>query len=157
MDNWKRFYKGFDPSQVPKDPRIQIEEMRGQKEMALAQMKQEAEMQRFLAQLLEDQRMNQAEMVKMQAETVKLLAEADDAADNRQIVAMQTALSAIKQRDDSLRGRIDQLIKIMELESEPERKIGNTSEVRRLVGASSDGGALPVPPAGTGVPQGAMV
>jgi hypothetical protein len=100
--------------------------------------------------------MNQAELVKMQAETVKLLAEADDAADNRQIVAMQTALSAIKQRDDSLRGRIDQLIKIMELESEPERKIGNTSEVRRLVGASGDGGALPVPLAGAGVPQGPM-
>ena len=157
VDNWAKFYKGFDPSQVPKDPRIQVEEMRGQREMALHQSKQEAEMQKFLAQLLEDQRMNQAEMVKMQAETVNLLAQAEDAADNRQIVAMQTALSAIKQRDESLRGRIDQLIKIMELESEPERKTGDTSKIRRLVGASGNGGVPPVSPAGTGEPQNPMV
>jgi len=157
VDNWKKFYRGFDPSQVPKDPRIQIEEMRGQREMALHQSKQETEMQKFLAQLLEDQRMNQAEQIKMQAETVKLLAEADDAADNRQIVAMQTAISAVKQRDESLRGRIDQLIKIMELESDPNRQVRKADEIRGLASSSGDGSLVPIFDTATGRSQGSVV
>lgn len=141
VDNWKRFYRGVDPQNPPKDPRVQIEEMRLQAKAAdLEQRKLE-----FVATLMEEQRMNQAELIKMQAEVVKLMAEAEGEADNRDIVRMQTALAALKARDESLRSRVDQLIKVMELESEPERKPVSTGDVRRLVGASGDGGAEPVP------------
>lgn len=100
--------------------------------------------------------MNQAELIRLQAETVKLMAEAEGEADNREIVRMQTALAALKSRDDSLRGRIDSLIKLMELESEPERKSIDTGEIRRLVAASDNGGAQALPGGGAGQPEESM-
>jgi hypothetical protein len=140
VDNWQKFYKGVDPQNPPKDVRVQIAEMRIQeKQMAL-----QWDQQKFVAELMEERRMNQAELIKTQAEVVKLMAEAEGEADNRDIVRMQTALAALKARDESLRGRVDQLIKVMELESEPERKRVDTGAVRRLVEPSGDGEVEPV-------------
>lgn len=153
VDNWKRFYKGVDPSQQQPDVRVQVAQIRAQSEA----LKLQAAQQQFAAQLLEEQRLNQAEIIRMQAETVKLMAEAEDAADNREIVRMQTALSALKARDDSLKSRIDQLLKLMELESEPERKRVDTSEVRRMVGAPDNGGLQPTPEAVPPGPPAGMV
>jgi chaperonin GroES len=141
VDNWQRFYKGVDPNNPPKDVRVQIAEMKLQEKQLALQWDQ----QKFVAELMEERRMNQAELVKIQAEVVKLMAEAEGEADNRDIVRMQTALAALKARDESLRGRVDQLIKVMELESEPERKRVDTGAVRRLVEPSGDGGAEPLP------------
>ncbi len=151
VDNWQKFYKGVDPQNPPKDVRVQIAEMRIQeKQMAL-----QWDQQKFVAELMEERRMNQAELIKTQAEVVKLMAEAEGEADNRDIVRMQTALAALKARDESLRGRVDQLIKVMELESEPERKRVDTGAVRRLVEPSGDGEVEPVSEGEeTGVPGG---
>lgn len=155
VDNWKRFYVGFDPASQPKDPRIAVAEMKAQTE----QMKFQGQMQLAVAELMEEQRLNQATMVKMQAEVTKILAEAEDASDNREIVRMQMMISAMKTRDESIRGRIDQLIKLMDLESKTDGKQpkrGDASAVRRMVGAPDDSGAAAVPAGGAASPGGAM-
>ena len=153
VDNPKQFYKGFDPAQAPKDPRIQVQELKMQQRAAEMQQ----EMQQFIAELLEQRMLNQAEMKKMQAEVVHLLAQAAGEADNQEIVRMQMALAASKQKDEALRGRVDHLLRVMELESEPERKSVNTGEVRRLVSAPGDGGAEPLPPQPAAGADGEMV
>ena len=152
VDNPEQFYVGFDPAQQPKDPRIQVAEMRTQVEMAKLQNSQ----QEFVATLIEDRRLNQAEMVKMQAEVILLLAQAQDAGDNREIVRMQTALALMKQRDESIRGRVDHLLKLMEIQSEPDRRPVDAGPVQRLVGTPSDNPAAALPAETTGSPQGAM-
>ena len=152
VDNPEQFYVGFDPAQQPKDPRIQVAEMRTQVEMAKLQNSQ----QEFVATLIEDRRLNQAEMVKMQAEVILLLAQAQDAGDNREIVRMQTALALMKQRDESIRGRVDHLLKLMEIQSEPDRRPVDAGPVQRLVGTPSDNPAATLPAETTGSPQGAM-
>ena len=153
VDNPKQFYKGFDPAQAPKDPRIQVQELKMQQRAAEMQH----EMQQFIAELLEQRVLNQAEIKKMQAEVVHLLAQAAGEADNQEIVRMQMALAASKQKDEALRGRVDHLLRVMELESEPERKSVNTGEVRRLVSAPGDGGAEPLPPQPAAGADGEMV
>jgi chaperonin GroES len=152
IEGWKRLYRGVDPAKQPKDPRIQIEEMRHQREM----LKMQQSSQEFAAQLLEERTLNQAEIIKTQAEVVKILAQAEDARDNREIVRMQTALAALKTRDEALRARVDQLLKIMELESEPDRKRVDTGEIRRMAGAPGDGGLVPPLEEPTGTPEGGM-
>jgi len=152
VDNPKQFFIGVDPASQPEDPKIQVQKLK----MQQAAMDLQWEQQKFTATLLEEQRMNQAELIRLQAETVKLMAEAEGEADNREIVRMQTALAALKSRDDSLRGRIDSLIKLMELESEPERKSVDTGEIRRLVAASDNGDAQALPGGGAGQPEGSM-
>lgn len=152
VDNPKQFYVGVQPGSQPEDPKIQVQKLK----MQQAAIELQWEQQKFVAELMEERRMNQVEMIRLQAETVKLMAEAEGEADNRDIVRMQTALAALKTRDESIRGRIDHLIKIMELESEPERKRIDTGEVRRLVGASGDSGATPPAELGAGQPEGQM-
>jgi hypothetical protein len=112
--------------------------------------------QEFAATLMEDRRLNQAEMLKIQAQIVHLMAQAEGELDNREIVRMQTALAAMKSRDESIRGRVDQLLKLMELQSEPERRPVDVGAVQQLVGAPDDGATQPLPAPATGAPQGAM-
>lgn len=151
VDNWQEFYVGVDPNSAPKDPRVLVQEMKN----AQAQMDLQARQQEFVLSLMEERRMNNAEIVRIQAEVVKLMAEAEDARDNREIVRMQTALAALKTRDDAMRARVDQLIKVMEIESEPERRGVDTRTVRRMVGAPDDTGGAAVPPEpAPGVPGG---
>lgn len=153
IDNPKQFYVGIDPASVPEDPKIVVQKLK----MQQSALELQARQQEFVATLLEEQRMNQAELIRLHAETVKLMAEAEGEADNRDIVRMQTALAALKTRDDAIRGRIEHLIKIMELESEPERKRVDTTEVRRLVNAPGDSGFAPPPSGGVGQPEGSLV
>lgn len=152
VDSPEQFYKGFDPATQPKDPRIVVAEMKTQLEFAKLQNAQ----QEFAATLMEDRRLNQAEMLKIQAQVVYLMAQADGEADNKEIVRMQTALAAMKMRDESIRGRVDHLLKLMELQSEPDRKPVDDGAVRGLVESPGDGAPQPLPAPTTGAPEGAM-
>jgi chaperonin GroES len=153
VDNWQEFYVGVDPASVPKDPRIVVAELKFQQ----FQMDLQSRQQEFAITLMEERRMNNAEILRMQAEVVKLMAEAEDARDNREIVRLQTALAALKSRDESIRARVDQLIKVMEIESEPERRGVDTRAVRSMVGAPDDGAVSAAPQAGVGGAEGGLV
>lgn len=152
VDNPQQFYKGFDPASQPKDPCIVVAEMRTQVEMAKLQNAQ----QEFAATLMEERSLNQAEMVKIQAQVIHLLAQAEGEIDNKEIVRMQTALAALKSRDESIRGRVDHLLKLMELQSEPDRRPVDAGAVQRLVGAPDDGAPPEVSAPAAGGFEGAM-
>lgn len=153
VDNWKQFYVGFDPASQPKDPRIQVAEMKLQER----QMVLQAQQQQFVAELLEQRALNQAEMQLIQADIVLKLAQAAGEADNKEIVRMQMVLAAAKQRDEGLRARVDHLLKAMELESDPTRKPVDTGTVRRLAGEPGNGGVSPSPKPATVGTQEPMV
>lgn len=160
VDNPKQFYVGVDPNvPPPKDPRVQVAEISAQVKLQTEAAKLQAAQQEFVATLLEERQLNQASMVKMQAEVIHLLAQAKGETDNVEIVRMQTALSAMKTRDEHIRGRVDHLLKLIELQSEPERKSPDAAAVgavQRLVNPPSDVGAEPVPAQPAGAPEGAM-
>lgn len=150
VEDPKRFYVGVQPGSIPEDPRIQVAKIKAQTEAA----KLQASQQEFAAMLLEEQRAGQFEMQKILAQIRLYDAQATDALDNREIVRMQTTLTALKQRDEALRGRVDHLLKAMDLESDPARRPVDTGEVRRLAGAPGDGATAPAPAPATGGNQG---
>lgn len=147
VDDWKRYYKGIDPNAPPpKDPRVQVAEINAQ----VAQLKMQASQQEFVATLMEDRRLNQAQMAKIQAEITLLLARAEGEADNKDIVRMQMSLAAMKQRDEHIRGQVDHYLRAMELISEPERKQLPRDAIQRVASPPGDSApsALPAEPAG---------
>jgi chaperonin GroES len=152
VDDPTEFYKGFDPAQQPKDPRVQIAEIKAQTDMA----KLQAANQQFMATLIEERTLNQAEIIKMQAEVTLLLAQAGDAADNREIVRMQMALAAMKAQDERIRGKVDHFLKLMELQSEPDRKPIDARAVSGLGDPSGNAPALQASPSGAPAPDGVM-
>lgn len=117
----------------------------------------QAQQQQFVAELLEQRALNQAEMQLIQADIVLKLAQAAGEADNKEIVRMQMVLAAAKQRDEGLRARVDHLLKAMELESDPTRKPVDTGTVRRLAGEPGNGGVSPSPKPATVGTQEPMV
>jgi len=142
VEDWRRFYKGIDPNAPPpKDPRVQVAEINAQ----ISMLKMRAEQQEFVATLMEERRLNQLNMAKIQAEIQLLLAKAEGEADNKDIVRMQMSLAAIKQRDEHIRGQVDHFLRAMELISEPERKRLPEGAIQRVVGASNDGASPPSP------------
>lgn len=143
VDDWKKYYQGVDPNAPPpKDPRVQVAEINAQ----IAQAKLMSAQQEFVATLMEDRRLNQAEMAKIQAEIVLLLAKAEGEADNKDIVRMQMSLAAMKQRDDHIRGQVDHFLRAVELMSEPDRKGVPRDTLQRVANPPAD--SAPPPPAG---------
>ena len=154
VDDWKKYYRGVDPNAPPpKDPRVQVAEINAQ----LGQLKLQAAQQEFIATLMEDRRLNQAEMAKIQAEIVLLLAKAEGEADNKDIVRMQMSLAAMKQKDEHVRGQVDHFLRAMELLSEPDRKGLPRDALQRVASPPVDNSAAsPLAEPAGGAP-GAMV
>lgn len=154
VDDWKKFYPGVDPNAPPpKDVRVQVAEINAQTKMLALQASQ----QEFVATLLEDRRINQAEIIKLEAEATLALARAAGEQDNLEIVKIQMALAAAKQRDDRIRGQVDHFLKAMELASDPKRQSLSPSDVPGMVAASGDSSPQPLlgsPETGTPGPMG---
>jgi chaperonin GroES len=153
VENPEQFYVGVDPNaKPPEDPRVTVAAIRSQGEQAkLAQ-----DWKKFLVELQNDQELRHAEMLATLAEAERALAQAADARDNKSIVAMQTALGALKLRDESISKKVGHMIKLAEIESEPERKQVSTEPIRRLALSSGNGGAGPALPPEGSVPEDAM-
>lgn len=115
VDGIDILYPGPDKVPQGKDPKITLQEMKNQVEAAKLQ---QAQMQ-FVAQLMEDRRVNSAQIIKLMAEAEKAQAEAGGEFVNQQIAAYQTALGALKAHDENLRGKVEVLLKSMEIENAP--------------------------------------
>ncbi|TXH48517.1 MAG: hypothetical protein E6Q97_24640 [Desulfurellales bacterium] len=144
-----KFYNG-PPKETPPDPKVMVAGMKEQGREADRQLK----FRLALLELMAGEREQEANIANLLASAQKSLAQAEGERDNRLIVAMQTTLAALKDRGVDQRARLEQLIKIAELQSEPERKTTGLDDIRRMVEASSHKG--PVPNGGTeaGTPEG---
>jgi len=106
VDSVEKLYKGTQGMPPPKDPRVQIEELRAK----VAQEKLEVEKMQFVAELMEEQRLNNAKIVQLQAEATKMLADIQGDAEDRQINAVNAAIGVLKHHNDSLNNRITQIM-----------------------------------------------
>ena len=151
VDNPQDYYQGPPAEQGPSE-KLQIEMLKQQGKDKDRQMA----MQQLVIELQAGQPKVQAEIAALMAQVQESLANAEDARDNRTIVTMQTLMSLLKQREETVGNMLDKLIKISEIESEPERKPKGLDNVRRLALASVyRGAAAPLLPQAGGT-QGAM-
>lgn len=117
IDNIEQIYPGVEKTGAPKDPKLQIAEMKTQVEMAKLQQAQA----QFAASLMEEQRMNNAEIVKIQADIQIAQQTAIGDEGDREIGRMNAMLGMMKTRNDALNTRIDAALKMMEFKRESEK------------------------------------
>lgn len=148
VENLDSVYPGLEKKPPPPNIKLQLENMRLQGKVMVAKQQQ----MQFAAKLMEDQRVNQANIVKIEAEVVKILADVKGDAQDRQINALNTALGALKAHDESLRKRIELLLQGLELDQQgqqmqQEQQGPPTGEgggnVREVAGIGANGGGLP--------------
>jgi chaperonin GroES len=141
IDAIEQVYPGVAKTGAPKDVKLQIAELKLQGEQLWMQFegaKLQSQQQQFVMELMEEQRMNNAEIARIQAEIALKAADIEGDAEDREIARLNAMLGVLKSRDEVLMKRIDAAIKLMELRNEAGNSDGRG--VRRLAGASSNAG-----------------
>jgi hypothetical protein len=111
VDGWKRFYPGFDPKNVPKDVKLQIAELRAETDAGkLQQAKQE-----FVIEMMEQQRVNAAQIIMLEAQAKKFESDAASETGWQQIEMLNATINIARQKDDALTQRIALALKALEL------------------------------------------
>lgn len=102
VDGIELLYPG--PSKVPpgKDVKVVLEEMRLQRE----QIKLAANREEFIIALMEEKRVNDAQILQIQAEIAKLLDEIDASKSARMVEQFDSVVNAAKARSDAITQRI---------------------------------------------------
>lgn len=114
----EQVYPGPDKIPPGEDVKITIKKMDLQaKQMALQQdqLEFQFEKQKFVATLMEEQRVNSASIAQMEANAAQLMAKAQGVDREQQIAAMDAAIGLAKTRDEHIRTQIDLLLKPMEI------------------------------------------
>jgi len=148
VDGIDTLFGGSEKFPPPSDPKIQIEQMRAQQ----GTIKLQAEQARFVAQLMEDQRLNNAKIVELQASAVKLSEDAKSEKAWAMVAAVQVAIKSMEARNASLAKSIELTLKAMEVYG----KIAESTGVERMENAAGDGGAPASIAPASAQPQGEM-
>jgi chaperonin GroES len=114
VDGAEALYPG--PQKVPPlpNPRASLEQMKQQGQMQREQSKQQAELRKFALQFQEQQKLNRAQIMQIEAQALKLMADADSAKVGKEVAAMNAMVGALKAHDESLRAHVDQVMKALE-------------------------------------------
>lgn len=114
VDNIDLIYPGPEKTGPLKNPKIQVEELRLQGK----QMQMQADMQKFVADLMEQRRLNSAKIMQLEAQAAKLMAEAQGTEAGHQLAAFDASIGALKTHDEMLRSRIELMLQGMKLDHE---------------------------------------
>lgn len=159
IDSWEMYYPG--PDKVPPLPnaKMQIEQIRNQVKQAAIQVKQaslQMQQQQFVAELMEQRRVNSAKILQLEAQAAKLIEEAGGVKTGHQIAAFSAAIGAMKAHDDSMRGRVELMLKSMEQQNEQGGQAPDGAGMAGMGGAPGDQGGQGMPPAMAGGGEGGM-
>lgn len=116
-------------------PKIVIEKLKLQG----VSMRLQADKMKWVAELMEEHRLNTGKLIELHAKAAAEIAEADGKKRGHQIAAFEAAIGAIKVHQDGLAKRIDQML--MSLESEVDNEPGSgAGDISLLGGSSGDAG-----------------
>ena len=153
VDGIDLFYPGPDKIPPGQDPKMAVEQMKLQVKQAALDL----EKMKFLMELQEEQRLNNAKILELQAKAAKLVEEAGGIRTGQQISAFQTAIGALKAHDESLRKKAELLMSAMESDREyANGSPSNGGGMARLAGPPSNQGATSPSPEMEGGGEGAM-
>jgi hypothetical protein len=138
VDGIDQIYPGVAKTGPLPNPKVQVEQMKlqlGEKKLALEKME-------FAAQLQEDMKVNQATIIKLHAESAALMAGVDADKRGHEIAALELQLGFLKAHNEAAKGRIDQLLKGIELDQQKQTADADRAAMGGAEGESkSDGGS----------------
>lgn len=148
VEDIDQIYPGPDKVPPSKHPRVQVEEMR----LAGLKMKMQGEMALAAGELMEERRLNNSKIAKLEAEAVKIIN--DIGIDKAQVIvsAFDSAIGALKHHNDVLDRRIEMFLQ--------ETSNGESSQptgMGQLASGPDDQSAVPAIGAPEGATQGEMV
>ena len=101
VDSIDRLYPGPDKIPPPPNPKMVIEQ--GKQQVAMARLQQEQ--QKFMAEMVEQQRVNEAKILQLEAQAAKLLADANGVDLGHEIAALNAAIGAARASDQATHER----------------------------------------------------
>lgn len=127
-----QIYPGIQKTGIKEDPKLQIQKLKNE----LGEKELESERLQFVAELLEEQRMNNAMIAQIQAEIQTAQLDVQGDAEDRRVAMMQSVLKMLGEKDKQIIQRMNVVIKALEVKrASIEANAGN---VERLEGARSD-------------------
>lgn len=104
------------PDKVPPlpNPKVQVEEMKMKVKM---QELEQAKME-FAAQLQEEQKLNQANIIKLIAQAQQLAAQAESTEQAHQVALVDSMIGMMKLRNEQIKTHIDSILKAAEIEND---------------------------------------
>lgn len=164
IDGIDQVYGGLKKFPPPGNPELELQGAKDKAKMELESLKNqsgaaklELEKMKFIATLLEEQRLNAAKITEMQANATKLLADIQGDQEDREINAVNAMIGIAKHHNDVLQGRIDLILK--GLDHDRQVTVDSTPDegrMGRVAGTSNDGVVAALGGMPEGGAQGAM-
>lgn len=105
-------FKGTAGAPPPEDPKVTLEKLKGQNAQQLAQLNLQFEQQKFAAELMEEQRLNNAKIIELMAKAQNESASAQTEQQYAQVAAINAQIALEKNRNDQLAHKIDTILKL---------------------------------------------
>lgn len=113
VDAPEQLFPGTQGTPPPEDPKLTIEKMK----LQFKQTELQFEQQKFIAQLQEDRRMNDAQIFELQAKAQQEAALAQTEAQYAQVAAINAQISLSEARSKHINTQIDHMLRVMEIAS----------------------------------------
>ena len=151
VENIDKIFPGSAGQEPAKDVKIQVQELKMQQANAELEFRKLT----FVMNMQEQQRLNAAKIVELNAKAMKLSEEARTTETTQRIQAFNAAIGALKENNAQLHSQIDTMMKDMNNDGIKDSD-ARGGIIQSLVGPSSNQGpeALPTPPPGE--PEGTM-
>lgn len=147
VDAPDEIFIGSENTPPPINPKVKVEEIRLQAKKMGFQMQQA----QFAAKLMEDQRVNNAKILEMEAKVLKMMADAKGDVEDRQINALNTAIGAMKQHNEAILRQVELIMQGMENDRAAAAESGGMGGVEDAPSDQSGNGAIT--PMGVGVAE----
>jgi len=120
VENMDQLFTGTEGLPPPKDPKVQLQEIKEQGATQRLQMELQLQAQQFIAELMEEQRLNNAKIMQLQGAAAEAAANAQSEQQYAQVAAVNAQLTLAKSRSDELTARINAVLKAAEIQSKHE-------------------------------------
>lgn len=135
VDGIDQIFPGVQKTGAPKDIKIQIQELKTQAAAAELQSKEH----QFMLQLMEEKRLNDANIAKIAAEIGNMQASLQGDVAEREVAVLQSMMKMIESRNGHVSGVLDLMKKKLEIEH-AKVKLDHERAAGGLAGASGDAG-----------------
>lgn len=121
IDNIPAVFPGTQGQPPAKDPKVVLEETKIQGRLAEQDKALQAQMQQFVMELQEEQRLNNAKIAHLQAQAMNEAASAQTEAAYAQVAMINAEISRVKTENDHINSRIEHLLSAVKLKIEAKK------------------------------------
>lgn len=117
VDAPQQVFPGTKGAPPPKDPKLQVAELKEQGATQRQAQELQARQQEFIMELMEERRLNNAKIVELYAKADEASANAENEEAYAQVAAINAEIAAAKHANDAVNAQIDHMLRAIEIRS----------------------------------------